>query len=197
VQGASRFLRRLWNAVYEQVTAGASPALDATALTDEQRALRRQAHQALAKASDDIGRRRNFNTAIAAVMELLNAVGRFGDTSAQGRAVRHEALDLAVLMLAPITPHVCHVLWCALGHTTAPIDERWPKPDAAALAQQTRELVVQVNGKLRGHITVAVDADQSACTQAALENAQVMKFIGARPVKRVVVVPGKLVNVVI
>jgi leucyl-tRNA synthetase len=197
VQGASRFIRRLWTAVYEHVAAGAPPALDATSLSDAQRALRRQAHQALAKATDDIGRRRNFNTAIAAVMELLNSIGRFSDSSPQGRAVRHEALGFAVLMLSPITPHVCHVLWRSLGHTTAPIDERWPKPDAAALAQETRELVVQVNGKLRGHITVAVDADQSACTQAALENAQVSKFIGDRPVKRVVVVPGKLVNVVI
>ncbi len=197
VQGASRFIRRLWHAVYEHVGAGAAPALDTAALDGAQRALRRATHQALAKATDDIGRRRNFNTAIAAVMELLNSIAKFADPSPQGRAVRHEALGTAVLVLSPIIPHVCHVLWQALGHPTAPIDERWPRADAAALAQDTHELVVQVNGKLRGHITVPVDADQAACTEAALANAQVMKFVGGAAVRRVVVVPGKLVNVVI
>jgi leucyl-tRNA synthetase len=197
VQGASRFIRRLWNAVYEHVAAGAAPALDRGGLDGPQRALRRAAHQALAKATDDIGRRRNFNTAIAAIMELLNSIAKFTDAGAQGRAVRHEALGIAVLVLSPITPHVCHALWQALGHPMPPIDEPWPKPDAEALAQDTHELVVQVNGKLRGHITVPVDADQAACTEAALANPQVMKFVGERPVRRVVVVPGKLVNVVI
>jgi len=197
VQGAARFIRRLWNAVYEHVGAGAAPALDTAALSGAQRALRRATHQALAKATDDIGRRRNFNTAIAAVMELLNSIAKFSDPSPQGRAVRHEALGIAVLVLSPIIPHVCHVLWQALGHERAPIDERWPRADAAALTQDTHELVVQVNGKLRGHITVPVDADQAACTEAALANAQVMKFVGGAAVRRVVVVPGKLVNVVI
>src|SRR5262249_42286321 len=126
VQGAWRFIRRLWTAVYEHVAAGRPPALTPAALTGEQRELRRAAHQALAKATDDLGRRRNSNPAIAAVMELLNAVQRFSDATPQGRAVRHEALGLAVLILSPITPHVCHALWLALGHPTAPIDERWP-----------------------------------------------------------------------
>jgi leucyl-tRNA synthetase len=197
VQGAARFIRRLWNAVYEHVGAGAAPALDTAALSGPQRSMRRATHQALAKATDDIGRRRNFNTAIAAVMELLNAIAKFSDPSPQGRAVRHEALGIAVLVLSPIIPHVCHVLWQALGHATPPIDTPWPHADAAALAQDTHELVVQVNGKLRGHITVPIDADQAACTEAALANTQVMKFVGGAAVRRVVVVPGKLVNVVI
>src|SRR5207248_1031163 len=132
VQGAARFIRRLWNAVYEHVSAGVAPPLDRGALAPKQRELRRAAHQALPKATDDIGRRRNFNTAIAAIMELLNALGRFGDPSAQGRAVRQEALRIAVLVLEPITPHVCHVLWRALGSTSALVDERWPAPDARA-----------------------------------------------------------------
>ena len=197
VQGASRFIRRLWHGVYEHVAAGPAPALQASALTEAQRELRRAAHQALAKATDDIGRRRNFNTAIAAIMELLNAVGRFGDASAQGRAVRQEALRIAVLVLAPITPHVCHALWQALGSTSALLDERWPAADTAALVQESCEIVVQVNGKLRGRINVAVNADEAAVRAAALADAQVRRFVADKPVRRVIVVPGKLVNVVV
>ena len=197
VQGASRFIRRLWSTVYEHRKAGAPPPLDAAALTGPQRELRRQAHQALAKATDDIGRRRNFNTAIAAMMELLNAIRGAEDSSPQGRAVRQEALAIEVLVLAPITPHLSHALWRALGHATAPIDERWPQPDAAALTQDTHDLVVQVNGKLRGHITVAVGADEAAVRAAALAAEAVKKFVADKPVRRVIVVPGKLVNVVV
>ena len=197
VQGATRFIRRLWNTVYEHVASGSAPALEPHALTPAQRELRRAAHQALAKATDDIGRRRNFNTAIAAVMELLNSIRAFEDTSAQGHAVRHEALSLAVLMLAPITPHACHALWQALGHASAPIDERWPVPDAQALAQETHAIVVQVNGRLRGHISVPVSADEAAVRAAALADDNVRKFVADRPVRRVIIVPGKLVNVVV
>jgi leucyl-tRNA synthetase len=197
VQGASRFIRRLWNAVYEHVAAGVAPALEPGALSATQRELRRAAHQTLVKATDDIGRRRNFNTAIAAVMELLNSIQRFADASPQGRAVRQEALSLAVLILSPITPHVCHVLWQALGFSTALIDEPWPRPDAAALAQQTHSMVVQVNGKLRAHINVAVQADEAAVREAALADEHVRRFIAGKQVRRVIVVPGKLVNVVV
>jgi leucyl-tRNA synthetase len=197
VQGAWRFIRRLWTAVYEHVAAGAPPALVPDVLTPPQRALRRAAHQALAKATDDIGRRRNFNTAIAAVMELLNAVQRFTDATPQGRAVRHEALKLATLMLSPITPHVCHILWQALGYTSAPIDERWPVPEKEALAQETHAIVVQVNGKLRAHISVPVSADEATVRAAALADDNVRRFVADRPVRRVIIVPGKLVNVVV
>ena len=197
VQGASRFIRRLWNAVYEHSRGGSSPALQLASLSGAQRELRRAAHQALAKATDDIGRRRNFNTAIAAVMELLNAVQRFTDSSPQGRAVRQEALEIAVLVLSPITPHVCHALWQGLGRQTALIEERWPTPDPGALAQDTHQIVVQVNGKLRGHVTVPVDSDEAVVRAAALADERVQKFIADKPVRRVIVVPGKLVNVVI
>jgi leucyl-tRNA synthetase len=197
VQGAWRFIRRLWTAVYEHLKAGPVPALDKSALTPAQRELRRAAHQTLAKATDDIGRRRNFNTAVAAVMELLNSISRFGDASPQGRAVRHEALTLATLILSPITPHVCHALWLALGHTTALVEERWPAPDAGALAQETHDIVVQVNGRLRAHISVPVHADEAAVRAAALADEHVRKFVADKPVRRVIVVPGKLVNVVV
>jgi leucyl-tRNA synthetase len=199
VQGASRFIRRLWNAVYEHVNRGLPPAFDAQGLTDAQRAVRRAAHHALAKATDDIGRRRNFNTAIAASMELLNTVGRFEDQSEQGRAVRHEALEITTLMLAPIVPHLAHELWRALGHERAVVDEPWPAVDASALVQDSIEFVVQVNGKLRGRVRVLAGADEEAIREAALADDHVMKFVGGRTaVKRVIVVPGRqIVNVVV
>jgi leucyl-tRNA synthetase len=197
VQGAARFIRRLWSSVHEHVSGGPAPALDAAALSVPQRELRRQAHQALAKATDDIGRRRNFNTAIAAMMELLNSIRAMADASPQGRAVRQEALRIEVLVLSPVAPHVCHALWQALGHESALIDEPWPQPDPAALAQDTHAMVVQVNGKLRGHITVSVQADEAAVRAAALADEQVRKFVADKPVRRVIVVPGKLVNVVV
>ena len=197
VLGAARFIRRLWHAVYEQVSAGDPPALTPESLSPAQRELRRSAHQTLAKATDDIGRRRNFNTAIAAAMELLNAITRFSDASAPGRAVRHEALRLVVLILSPVTPHVCHALWQALGARTALIDERWPTPDTAALAQEMLSIVVQVNGKLRGQVSVPAQADEAAVRAAALADERVQKFIAGQTVRRVIVVPGKLVNVVV
>jgi leucyl-tRNA synthetase len=197
VQGAARFIRRLWSSVYEHVLAGPAAALEPGALDAPQRELRRLAHQALAKATDDIGRRRNFNTAIAAMMELLNSIRGFSDSSPQGRAVRQEALRIEVLVLAPVAPHVCHALWQALGHTTALIDERWPQPDPAALAHDTHEIVVQVNGKLRAHISVPSDADEAAVRAAALADEHVRRFVGDKAVRRVIVVPGKLVNVVV
>jgi len=196
VEGAFRFMKRLWKAVHAHVSAGPVPALDRTALNDGQRDLRRAAHQALAKVTDDMGRRRTFNTAIAAVMELLNAVTRFEDASPQGRAVAQEALELAVLMLSPIVPHATHVLWQELGHAGAVMDERWPDPDADALQQDTIEVVVQVNGKLRSRITLPVGADEAAARAAALEDANVMRFVGDKAVRKVIYVPGKLVNVV-
>jgi len=130
-------------------------------------------------------------------MELMNALGRFDDTSAQGRAVMQEALETIVLMLAPITPHICHVLWRELGHTEAVIDARWPDHDPDALAQRTVEIVVQVNGKLRGRVSVAADASREVIEQAALADANVRRFVEGHAVRKIVIVPGKLVNVVV
>jgi leucyl-tRNA synthetase len=200
VQGAYRFIKRLWKAVYDHIAAApaGTDALVATAnWSDEQRALRRHAHQALAKVTDDIGRRRTFNTAIAAVMELLNASAKFTPATPADWAVQREALKLAVTSLSPIIPHVTHALWYALGGRRALIDEAWPSVDAAALEQATREIVVQVNGKLRSRIAVAVDADEASVRAAALADPAVQKFVGAAPIKKVIVVPGKLVNIVI
>jgi leucyl-tRNA synthetase len=197
VQGAYRFIKRLWKAVHEHVAAGAAGPLERSGLSEAQRALRRQAHQTLAKVTDDIGRRRTFNTAIAAVMELLNALAKHPPLTALDRSVIQEALDIAVLALSPIIPHVTHALWRELGHRGALIDEPWPQVDPSALEQSTILLVVQVNGKLRARIRVAADADETAVRETALNDPHVQKFIGPGAVRKVVVVPGKLVNVVV
>jgi len=197
VEGAFRFMKRLWKAVHQHVSGGAAPALDVAALTGAGRDLRRQVHETLAKVTTDIGRRRTFNTAIAAVMELMNAVARFEDRTPQGRAVVHEALEIVVLALSPVVPHACHALWGELGHSTAIVDERWPRVDQGALARETIEVVVQVNGKLRGRVTVASDADEGVVREAALADANVQRFMEGKPVRKFVYVPGKLANVVV
>ncbi|RMF97060.1 MAG: leucine--tRNA ligase [Gammaproteobacteria bacterium] len=197
VQGAYRFLRRLWRIAQAHVAAGAAPALAAADLSTAQRALRRKTHETIRKVSDDIGRRYTFNTAIAAVMELLNEVARFPAGDGQDRAVVQEALEAAVLLLAPIVPHICHRLWRDLGHEQAVIDEAWPTVDAAALAADTRQIVVQVNGKLRARLELPADIDEDALREAALADENVQRFVAGKPVRKVVVVPGKLVNVVV
>jgi leucyl-tRNA synthetase len=201
VQGSFRFLRRLWTAVHGHValnaSAGAPPALDRAALTPAQRELRRAVQQTLAKVTDDIGRRRTFNTAIAAVMELLNTLTRFDDRSPQGRAVLQEAYEVAIVCLSPIVPHVAHVLWRELGHAGTLMDQRWPQVDASALEQTQLTLVVQVNGKLRGQIEVAADAGEEAIRVAALAEPNVQKFMAGAPPRKVIIVPRKLVNVVV
>jgi leucyl-tRNA synthetase len=197
VQGAYRFIKRLWKAVHDHVGRGSPEPLDKAALDDAQRAMRRQAHHTLAKMTDDIGRRRTFNTAIAAAMELLNALAKYPHSSPQDRSVMQEALEIAVLGLSPIIPHVTHALWRALGHQRAMIDEPWTPVDAAALQTSSITMVVQVNGKLRGHITVAVGADEDTVRAAALADPNARKFIGTAAVRKVIIVPGKLVNIVV
>jgi leucyl-tRNA synthetase len=198
VEGASRFMRRLWQMVYKHVTGGlASEPVNAGALTDEQRNVRRAAHATLQKVTDDLGRRRVFNTAIAAVMEFLNTLSKFEDTSSQGRAVRQEALEFVVQMLSPIVPHAGHTLWHALGHSEALIDHPWPKPDPAALVRDSIDVVVQVNGKLRSQVTVDPSATEDQIRTAALADSTVQKWIEGKPVRKVIVVKGKLVNVVV
>jgi len=171
--------------------------LDPEGLTDAQRELRRQVHTLLAKVTDDMARRHTFNTAIAAVMELVNALYRFEDDSAQGRAVMHEALEVAVLVLAPMVPHICERLWHLLGQEGFVVDAAWPSVDEDALRQEVVDIVVQVNGKLRDRIQVSVDAGRETIEQTARSAENVMRFIEDKDVKRVVVVPGKLVNIVV
>jgi len=201
VEGAARFMRRLWRTVYEHVQAGTCEAsaanLSSQQLTAQQRDMRRAAHATLAKVTDDIGRRRVFNTAIAAVMELMNTLAKFDDASPTGRAIVQETLELIVQMLSPIVPHAAHALWCELGHDDALIDRAWPEPDPAALVRDEIEIVVQVNGKLRGRVSVAADADEEAVRAAALADPNVQKWTESKPIRKVIVVKGKLVNVVV
>jgi leucyl-tRNA synthetase len=197
VEGGFRFLKRLWKQVAVHVNEGPAPALDKTTLTEPQKIVRRQLHETLRKVSDDMGRRFTFNTAIAANMELLNALSKFDDSSAQGRAIRQEAFELVSLMLAPIVPHITHHLWQALGHRDIIATVRWPAVDDSALVQNDLELVVQVNGKLRGKITVPVDATQDAIQALALADANVQRFMEGKPPRKIIVVPRKLVNIVV
>ena len=197
VQGSSRFLKRFWAAVDGHIEASTGGEVDAASLTAGQKDLRRKTHETIAKISDDIGRRNMFNTAVAASMELLNAVNRFEDDSEQGRAVEREALESVVLMLSPIVPHICHELWARLGHSSAVIDERWPSVDEGALARDLVELVVQVNGKLRGKISVAADADKDTIIELALADPNAQRFIDGGDVRKTIVVPGRLVNIVV
>jgi len=197
VEGASRFLNRLWKTVYTHVSAGVASAVNLADMNDAQKAFRRKLHETIAKVSDDVGRRYTFNTAIAANMELLNDIGRFSDTSDIGRGLVQEALEASVLMLSPIVPHICHELWQALGHREAVIDCRWPAVDPSALVRDSIELVVQVKGKVRGKVSVAADADDAAIREAALTDPNVQKHIEGLALRKVIIVPGRLVNLVV
>ncbi len=197
VEGAHRFLKRLWRAVAEHVNAGPVPKLAVASLNDDQRTLRRQIHETLSKVGDDIGRRYTFNTAVAAIMELLNALTHSTGATDQDRALKQEGFEIVTLMLAPMAPYICETLWRELGHEASVMSMPWPKPEEIALLRDSIELVVQVNGKLRGRISVPTDAGRAQLEQAALSETNVRKFVDGKAVKKVIVVPGKLVNVVV
>jgi len=198
VEGAFRFLKRLWRLAYLHIeSGGANSGLDLLSLTGEQKTVRRQLHQTIQKVSHDMGVRTIFNTAIAANMELVNTLTKFTDDSDNGKAIRQEALEAIILMLAPMVPHICHQLWLDLEHQEAVLGVSWPQVDETALAQDFLELVIQVNGKLRGKIAVSASAAADEIQAAALQDAQVERFIEGKPVKKVIVVPGKLINIVI
>ena len=197
VEGAKRFLGRVWNLVYEYSQNPAKTALDVTALSVDQKALRRDVHKTIAKVSDDIGRRQTFNTAIAAVMELMNKLTRAPLESEQDRAVMAEALSAVVRMLYPITPHICFELWKALGNESNIDHAEWVKADEAAMVEDEKLIVVQVNGKVRGKVTVAADADEETVKTVAFADENVKKFTDNTQIVKVIYVPGKLLNVVL
>lgn len=197
VEGAKRFLGRVWNLVYEYSQNPAKTALDVTALSADQKALRRDVHKTIAKVSDDIGRRQTFNTAIAAVMELMNKLTRAPLESEQDRAVMAEALSAVVRMLYPITPHICFELWKALGNESTIDHAEWVKADEAAMVEDEKLIVVQVNGKVRGKMTVAADADEETVKTVAFADENVKKFTDNTQIVKVIYVPGKLLNVVV
>ncbi len=197
VEGANRFLRRVWKLVSDHVAAGAPSELNKAALSDDLKALRRKLYQTLNKVTDDMARRHTFNTAIAANMELINEVSKFKGDDADTVSVRQECLERSVLMLAPIAPHIAQKLWEGLGHTGAVIDQSWPEVDEQALVQSAVQLMVQVNGKLRGKIDVEIDADEESVKQLAQENENVQRFIEDKTIRKIIVVKGRLVNIVV
>jgi leucyl-tRNA synthetase len=196
VEGASRFLKRLWKLVATHIEAGKPVALDSSSFDDVQKAVRRKTHETIAKVDDDYGRRQTFNTAIAAVMELSNELGKLESREGQNLAIEREALRAAVLMLAPIVPHICHSLWQALGGEGTVMDQAWPELDESALIRDSIEMAVQVNGKLRARMEVAANADKASVEALALAQDNVQKFLEGNTVRKVIVVPGKLVNIV-
>ncbi|MBQ0720092.1 MAG: leucine--tRNA ligase [Gammaproteobacteria bacterium] len=196
VAGANRFLRRLWKLLHAHLAKGEVSALDTASLSDSEAEVRRKVHQTIAKVSDDYGRRQTFNTAIAAVMELLNELTRLPDDAPQLIAIEREALEAAVLLLAPIAPHICHTLWHELGHHEAVLDARWPEVDEDALVESSIKLMVQVNGKVRGEIILPAAADKDSIESAALAEPNAQRFTEGKTIRKVIVVPGRLVNIV-
>jgi leucyl-tRNA synthetase len=196
IKGVGGFLHRLWRFVHEHVSGGIVPGYSGGALTPELREVRFALHSTIAKVTDDYGRRLKYNTAIAAVMEFTNLLAKVSDTSPVARSVRQEALQAAVLLLSPIVPHVCHALWRELKPAGDMMREAWPAVDESALVQDEIELVLQVNGKLRGHMRAPKSADRGQLERLALAHEAVVRFTEGQSVKKVVVVPGRLVNVV-
>jgi leucyl-tRNA synthetase len=195
VEGANRFLKRVWKLAQTHLRGGPTIALEKMALNDVQKSARRKTHETIAKVSDDYGRRQTFNTAIAATMELCNELAKLNDDE-QSRAVVAEGLHAVVLMLCPIVPHLCHHLWQALGEDGDIINALWPEVDESALSRDTIEMVIQVNGKVRAKITVAADIDRETVSSQAVEQDNVQRFLEGVTVRKVIVVPGKLVNIV-
>ena len=200
VEGAHRFLRRLWRTVFEYIQQGGNTIAFSgqhDSLSKELKELRHKLHSTIAKVSDDYGRRQQFNTAIAAVMELLNQYDKTDTTSAEGRAVAQEVLENVVRLLWPIVPHISEALWQTLQPNHTIWQAGWPQADEAALVKSEIEIMVQVNGKLRGKITVPADADSATIEAAALATEGAIKFIGDSTPKKIIVVPNRLVNIVV
>jgi len=197
VAGSFKFLRGLWALVHQQVTGGVVPRYGGGELTAELKALRLKLHKAIEKVADDYGRRLQFNTAIAAIRELLNLYETVKDRSPAARAVAQEVLEDSILLLSPIVPHIATALWAELRPGTRLLDQPWPAVDPAALVQDSIEIVVQVNGKLRGHMQVGAAASAEEIEAAAMRHEAVLKFAAGQPPRKVIVVPGRLVNVVV
>ncbi|MBO6071262.1 MAG: leucine--tRNA ligase [Succinivibrionaceae bacterium] len=196
VEGALRFLKKLWNIVISAIPYSGLK-LDVSKLNENQKALRRELHKTIAKVTDDIGRRQTFNTAIAAVMELINNMNKAPLETDQDRALCVDILNNIVLMLYPITPHICFELWHKLGHTSNIDNESWPVVDESALVETQKLIVIQVNGKVRGKVNVAVDATKEQIMELAQKDATVTKFMADHEIKKVIYVPGKLLNIVV
>ncbi|MFM2409082.1 MAG: leucine--tRNA ligase [Pseudomonadota bacterium] len=196
VEGAFRFLKRVWKAAHDHIETGLVAAYSTGELSANAQALRLQLHQTIQKIDDDYGRRKTFNTAIAAIMELLNALAKFDANTAVERSVVQEVLEAAVLLLSPIAPHISDAIWAELRPNTRLHEQAFPVVDATALVQNEIDLVIQVNGKLRGSLRVAKETDKATLESLALAHEAVQKLLAGAAAKKVIVVPGRLINVV-
>ena len=197
VEGAFRFLRRLWAMSTEHISAGPVEALDVGSLNQAQKTIRRYIHDTIAKVSDDIGRRQTFNTAIAAVMELSNHLGRFEDRSPQGRAVLDEAWKAVVRLMTPITPHICETLWEMLGEEGSVVNTPWPDVDESARVRDMITLVVQVNGKLRARIELAPGSDEEQAVAVAKADPNIIRHIEGKNIRKIIYIADRLMNIVV
>jgi len=196
VEGANRFIKRLWRQVFEHVKSKKTLDIKFENLTNTQQELRRKVYNTLQKVTDDMSRRFTFNTAIAANMELINQLSKFHEKDDMAQAIRQEALETIVLMLSPVMPHVAQELWVMLGKNGLVMDQPWPEIDEDALEQSNIQMMIQINGKLRGKVDVDVDADDKTVEKLALENEHVVQFLEDKTVRKVIVVKGRLINIV-
>ena len=200
LEGSYRFVNKIYrlvNSLVDDTKTNTVGSLSIDLLSKEQKAIRQKAHQTLGKITDDMSRRHSFNTAIAALMELSNTLAKFTDTDEQSMAVRTESINIILRSLSPITPHICHYLWGALGNETAIINEAWPSVDESALAQDEVQIIIQVNGKLRAKLMIDANLDKTQVESQALADENVLKFTNGKNVIKVIVVPNKLVNIVV
>jgi leucyl-tRNA synthetase len=200
VEGASRFLKRVWKLVQDEENLPAlkqwyadGAKVDVGNLDDEQKKLRAEIHGLLEQANRDV-EKYQFNTVVAATMKMVNALSQFADKNSPAFA---EGIDILLRLLSPIVPHVTHALWQELDCVGDVLDAAWPQPDSAAMVQDSIELVVQVNGKVRGKVSVSADASKDVIEQAAMADENVQRFIEGKNVVKVIVVPGRLVNIVV
>ncbi|MEP2652964.1 MAG: class I tRNA ligase family protein, partial [Paraglaciecola sp.] len=196
VEGAHRFVKRLWTLVQENASSDNIVPLDKNKLSSDQKKLRRVIHKTIEKVTDDVGRRQTFNTAIAATMELLNHLQKAPQDNAQDLAVLREGINTLVLLLAPIAPHICHVMWKDLGHSNEVETAPWPVAEAAAMIEDEKLVIVQVNGKVRAKITVPADAAKEQVEALGLAETNVQQHTEGKTIRKVIYVPGRLLNVV-
>ncbi|MBE8189778.1 MAG: class I tRNA ligase family protein, partial [Candidatus Thioglobus sp.] len=196
LEGAHRFINRVYRLVSNFILDAKTNKIGANQANNTNK-IRQKTHQTLAKITDDMSRRNTFNTAIAALMELSNLLAKFEQTDEQSMALRRESIEIIIKTLSPIAPHICHHLWQELGHKNAVINELWPAVDEAALVASEVEIIIQVNGKLRSKITVSAAETTAATESQALADENIIKFTKGKNIVKVIVVPGKLVNIVV
>mgnify|MGYP002700167748 FL=1 len=200
IEGAHRFINKFYRLVTGFIDSKKEfncSKLDVSSLNEEQRLVRQKTHLALQKVGDDFGRRHSFNTAIATMMELNNAISRYSDVSEQGMAIKQESIEIMVKCLSPVIPHVCHHLWFLLGGKNAIVDSSWPVVDESALVQENVQVIAQVNGKLRAKLMVPLNSDNEAVQDLALSDEKIEKFTKDKQIIKVIVVPNKLINIVV